>query len=82
VTNLGIMVLMFTDANSRLTAYMFKFNIFLSVKDSHRGLDKVTGMLLLPSGSYQNCATTMMRAAANMANNVLIPIILPKTRAS
>ena len=41
---------MFTDAYSRLIAYTFKFNL-LSVTDPHYGLDKYTGVLLLPSGS-------------------------------
>ena len=42
---------MFTDAYSRLIAYTFKFNLLLSVTDPHYGLNKYTGVLLLPSGS-------------------------------
>ena len=45
------MVSMFTDAYPRLIAYTFKFNLLLSVTDPHYGLDKYTGVLLLPSGS-------------------------------
>ena len=42
---------MFTDAYSRLIAYTFEFNLLLSVTDPHYGLDKYTGVLLLPSAS-------------------------------
>ena len=44
-------ILMFTDAYSRLIAYTFKFNLLLLVTDPHYGLNKYTGMLLLPSVS-------------------------------
>ena len=42
---------MFADAYSRLIAYIFKFNLLVSVTDPHYGPDKYTGVLLLLSGS-------------------------------
>ena len=45
------MVSMYADAHSRLIASRFKFNLLLSVTGPHYGLNKFTGVLLLPSGS-------------------------------